>query len=56
MMWNWLLNKIGKKPVQQRKKVQIDIPYEQHQYRVEDMNVGKLTKNVSNVKEDAQDS
>lgn len=37
MMWNWLTNKLGRGVQVRRKKVEIDIPYAQHRYRIEDL-------------------
>ncbi|GIU31255.1 hypothetical protein L2719_12465 [Shewanella schlegeliana] len=37
MMWNWLTQKLGRGVQVRRKKVEIDIPYEQHRYRIEDL-------------------
>ncbi|QXP45018.1 hypothetical protein FM038_25825 [Shewanella eurypsychrophilus] len=39
MMWNWFSKVFTKKEQTQRKRVQIDIPYEQHSYRKEDFDV-----------------
>ncbi|ABZ76118.1 hypothetical protein Shal_1552 [Shewanella halifaxensis HAW-EB4] len=39
MMWNWLTQKLAKNDQVRRKKVKIDIPYEQHRYRIEDFDV-----------------
>ena len=39
MMWNWLSKKLARTEQPQRKKVDIDIPYEQHSYRIEDFDV-----------------
>ncbi|MCL1139868.1 hypothetical protein [Shewanella pneumatophori] len=36
MMWNWLTRKLAKKQQVTRRKVNIDIPYQQHSYRRED--------------------
>lgn len=36
MMWNWFSKVFTKKEQSQRKRVQVDIPYEQHSYRKED--------------------
>lgn len=36
MMWNWFSKLIGKKRQSQRKRVQVDIPFEQHSYRKAD--------------------
>ncbi|QQX81878.1 hypothetical protein JK628_08755 [Shewanella sp. KX20019] len=36
MMWNWLSKKLARTEQPQRRKVEIDIPYEQHRYRIED--------------------
>ena len=35
MIWNWLSKFMGKKQSLQRKRVVIDIPFEQHRYRKE---------------------
>ena len=37
MMWNWLTRKLGRSAQVRRKKVEIDIPYAQHSYRIEDL-------------------
>lgn len=39
MMWNWLTQKLTKKQQITRRKVNIDIPYQQHTYRREDANL-----------------
>ncbi|ABV37501.1 hypothetical protein Ssed_2894 [Shewanella sediminis HAW-EB3] len=39
MMWNWLSKFFGKQERSQRKRVRIDIPYEQHSYRKEDFDI-----------------
>ncbi|CAM4209961.1 hypothetical protein SHAQ108633_19270 [Shewanella aquimarina] len=33
MMWNWLMKRLGKKSSSQRRRVEVDIPFEQHSYR-----------------------
>ncbi|MDR8524361.1 hypothetical protein [Shewanella fidelis] len=37
MMWNWLTQKLTKKQQITRRKVNIDIPYQLHTYRREDV-------------------
>ncbi|MCL1146748.1 hypothetical protein AB4298_17255 [Shewanella sp. 10N.261.52.F9] len=39
MMWNWLTKKLVKNGQVRRKKVDIDIPYQQHSYRMEDFSI-----------------
>ncbi len=41
MMWSWLSKIFGKQEQSQRKRVRIDIPYEQHSYRKEDFDIDK---------------
>ncbi len=33
MMWNWLMKRLGKKSSSRRRRVEVDIPFEQHSYR-----------------------
>ncbi|MCL1059065.1 hypothetical protein L2729_13885 [Shewanella gelidimarina] len=37
MMWNWLSKKLAGTEKPLRRKVEVDIPYEQHRYRIEDL-------------------
>ncbi len=39
MMWNWLSKKLTRTEQPQRRKVDIDIPFEQHSYRIEDFDI-----------------
>ena len=43
-MWSWLSKVFSKKEQSQRKRVQIDIPYEQHSYRKEDFDIDEQSK------------
>ncbi|MEZ9820410.1 hypothetical protein AB4238_07280 [Shewanella sp. 10N.286.45.A1] len=43
MMWNWLSKKLTRTEQPQRRKVDIDIPFEQHSYRIEDFDVDSDT-------------
>ncbi|GIU05952.1 hypothetical protein TUM4261_08710 [Shewanella sp. c952] len=43
MMWNWLSKKIARTERPQRRKVDIDIPFEQHSYRIEDFDIDSET-------------
>lgn len=36
MMWNWFIKMLGKDGRSKRKKVFIDIPYEQHRFSLDD--------------------
>ncbi|WP_185817680.1 hypothetical protein [Shewanella atlantica] len=49
MMWNWLSKFFGKQEQTQRKRVRVDIPYEQHSYRKEDFDIDE---NSVTMKED----
>ncbi|CAM3562327.1 hypothetical protein [Shewanella pealeana] len=46
MMWNWLTQKLRRRAQVRRKKVEIDIPYAQHRYRIEDLD-SKKTVNTT---------
>ncbi|WP_179079105.1 hypothetical protein [Shewanella sp. UCD-KL12] len=41
MMWNWFSKMFTKNEQAQRKRVQVDIPYEQHSYRKEDFDINE---------------
>ncbi|NRB22152.1 hypothetical protein [Shewanella sp.] len=49
-MWNWLSKVFLKKERSQRKRVQIDIPYEQHSYRKEDFDIGEQSSSLEDGK------
>jgi len=38
-MWNWISKKLARTEQPLRRKVEIDIPYEQHRYRIEDLDI-----------------
>ncbi|WP_169732698.1 MULTISPECIES: hypothetical protein [Shewanella] len=38
-MWNWFSKLVNKKTQPQRKRVDVEIPFEQHSYRKEDFEV-----------------
>ncbi|WP_394200965.1 hypothetical protein [Shewanella waksmanii] len=38
-MWNWFSKFVNKKSQSQRKRVDVDIPFEQHSYRKEDFEI-----------------
>lgn len=48
MMWNWLTRKLAKKEQVTRRKVNIDIPYQQHSYRKEDFDNKSSNASVQN--------
>ncbi len=47
MMWNWLTQKLGRSAQVRRKKVEIDIPYAQHRYRIEDLDSKSTVNSTS---------
>ncbi|WP_185977001.1 MULTISPECIES: hypothetical protein [Shewanella] len=49
-MWNWLSKVFPKKEQAQRKRVQIDIPYEQHSYRKEDFDIDEQSSALEDSK------
>ncbi|BAJ01543.1 hypothetical protein [Shewanella violacea] len=49
-MWNWFSKVFPKKEQIQRKRVQIDIPYEQHSYRKEDFAIDEQPSTLENGK------
>lgn len=53
MMRKWLVKLFGKKAQTTRKRVQIDIPMQQHRYRLEDFNI---VPPAAADKEDSKDS
>lgn len=55
-MWNWLLTKLGKKRPSQRKRIQIDIPFEQHCYNREDIHGANGEEFAVEPQEDSKES
>lgn len=49
-MWNWLSKVFLKKERSQRKRVQIDIPYELHSCRKEDFDIGEQSNGLGDGK------
>lgn len=42
MMWNWFTKMLGKDEQQKRKKVLIEIPFEQHRFCMDDFSRSRL--------------
>ena len=42
MMWNWFTKMLGKDEQQKRKKVLIEIPFEQHRFSMDDFSRSRL--------------
>ncbi len=55
-MWNWLLDKIGRKTQSQRKRIQVDIPFEQHSYKREDIHQANIEEFALETEEDCKES
>lgn len=43
MMWNWFSKMLGRHEQPKRKKVQVEIPFEQHRFSMDDFSYTRLT-------------
>ncbi|MDT3320031.1 hypothetical protein Q4Q52_09630 [Shewanella sp. SP1S2-4] len=42
MMWNWFIKMLGRDEQPKRKKVLVDIPFEQHRFSMDDFSRSRL--------------
>ncbi|MCU7973779.1 MULTISPECIES: hypothetical protein [unclassified Shewanella] len=52
MMWNWFTKMLGKDEQQKRKKVLIEIPFEQHRFSMDDFSRSRLKFDADDLPQD----